>query len=85
MDDARAAAEFGVRAGSWAVFSLLGGHAGRGSVWGMAVMELHLLAGLLLGLGAACIILPALHALAGPDEEQGRVSPGWLRRHRESK
>lgn len=48
-------------------------------------MELHLLAGVLLGLAAACLVLPALHALAGPDDEQGRVSPGWLRRHREGR
>ena len=46
---------------------------------------LRLLAGLLLGLSFACLILPALHALAGPDDEQGRVSPGWLRRHRGGK
>jgi hypothetical protein len=34
---------------------------------GLAVVE-HLVAGILLGLAFACVILPALCALAGPDE-----------------
>jgi hypothetical protein len=51
----------------------------------VALVSAVLLAGLLLGLGFACIVLPALHALAGPDDEQGRVTEGWLRRHREGR
>lgn len=73
-------------AGARVLFPILGFRAARlsGVDLGVAVSAV-LLAGLLLGLSFACLILPALHALAGPDEEQGRVSPGWLRRHRESK
>lgn len=48
-------------------------------------MTAHLIAGLLLGLAAACIILPALVALSGPDEPQGSVSEGWLRRDKEGR
>lgn len=48
-------------------------------------MSAVLVVGLLLGLAFACLVLPAFVALAGPDEEQGRVSPGWLRRHREGR
>ena len=44
-------------------------------------MTAHLIAGLLLGLAAACIILPALVALSGPDEQEGTVSEGWRRRN----
>ena len=43
-------------------------------------MTAHLIAGVLLGLAAACIILPALVALSGPDEPEGRLSEGWMRR-----
>lgn len=32
-------------------------------------MTCYLIAGLLLGLSAACIVVPALLALIGPDEE----------------
>ena len=43
----------------------------------------HIVAGVLLGLAFVCIVLPALVALAGPDEpDEGRVSEGWVRRHR---
>jgi len=42
----------------------------------------HLIAGLLLGLSFCCVVLPALCALAGPDREDGRVSPGWRDRGR---
>jgi hypothetical protein len=45
----------------------------------------HLIAGLLLGLAFACLVLPAFHALAGPDVPQGRVTPGWRRRHEAGK
>ena len=43
----------------------------------------HLVAGVLLGLAFACVVLPALIALAGPDEDdEGHVSEGWMRRHK---
>jgi hypothetical protein len=45
----------------------------------------HLIAGVLLGLGFACWVIPALVALAGPDPEQGQISEGWRRRHEEGK
>ena len=45
----------------------------------------HLVAGVLLGLAFACFVLPAFIALAGPDQDEGCVSPGWLRRHREGR
>lgn len=45
-------------------------------------MIAHLMAGILLGLAFACIVLPALIALSGPDEDEGKVSPGWLRDQR---
>ena len=48
-------------------------------------MTAHLIAGLLLGLAAACIILPALVALSGPDEQEGSVSEGWMRRDKEGR
>lgn len=48
-------------------------------------MAYHLLAGLLLGLSFVCVVLPALAALSGPDREDGRVSPGWMRRDREGR
>jgi len=48
-------------------------------------MTSHLVAGLLLGLGFACWVIPALVALAGPDPEQGEVTPGWRRRHEDGK
>lgn len=48
-------------------------------------MTAHLIAGLLLGLAAACIILPALVALSGPDEPEGTVSEGWMRREKEGR
>ena len=41
----------------------------------------HLIAGVLLGLAFACLVIPALLALAGPDREDGRVSEGWRRRN----
>lgn len=44
-------------------------------------MTEHLLAGLLLGLSFACLVLPALVALSGPDEQEGSVSEGWRRRN----
>ena len=43
-------------------------------------MTAHLIAGLLLGLSFACLVLPALVALSGPDREEGSVSEGWLQR-----
>ena len=45
----------------------------------------HLIAGVLLGLSFACFVLPALVALSGPDEPQGSVSEGWLRRDKEGR
>jgi len=48
-------------------------------------MTAHLIAGLLLGLAFACIVLPALHALAGPDGDEGQISEGWRRRHEAGK
>lgn len=48
-------------------------------------MTAHLIAGLLLGLSFALIVLPALVALSGPDREEGSVSEGWMRRDREGK
>ena len=47
-------------------------------------MTEHLLAGLLLGLSFACLVLPALVALSGPDEQEGSVSEGWRRRNGDS-
>lgn len=44
-------------------------------------MTAHLIAGLLLGLSFACIVVPALVALSGPDEPDGSVSEGWRRRN----
>ena len=44
-------------------------------------MTEHLIAGLLLGLSFACVVLPALIALSGPDREDGSVSEGWRRRN----
>ena len=46
-------------------------------------MTAHLIAGLLLGLSFACLVLPALVALSGPDREEGSVSEGWLQRDKE--
>lgn len=41
----------------------------------------HLVAGILLGLAFACVVLPAFLALAGPDEDDpGRVTEGTRRR-----
>ena len=48
-------------------------------------MAAHLIAGVLLGLAFACLVIPALVALSGPDPEMGRVSPGWIRRDREGR
>ena len=48
-------------------------------------MTAHLVAGVLLGLSFACLVLPALHALAGPDPEQGQISEGWRRRHEDGR
>jgi hypothetical protein len=39
----------------------------------VAVVVEHLIAGILLGLAFACVVLPALCALAGPDEEEQKV------------
>jgi hypothetical protein len=44
-------------------------------------MTAHLIAGVLLGLAFCCVVLPALCALSGPDEPDGRLTPGWMRRH----
>lgn len=44
-------------------------------------MGAHLLAGVLLGLAFACLVIPALVALSGPDRDEGRVSEGWRRRN----
>ncbi len=42
----------------------------------------HLVAGVLLLASALLIILPAMIALAGPDDEDaGHVSEGWRQRH----
>ena len=46
-------------------------------------MTAHLIAGVLLGLSFACLVLPALVALSGPDEQDGSVSEGWRRRNGE--
>jgi hypothetical protein len=51
---------------------------------GVPVVE-HLFAGVLLGLSFACVVLPALCALSGPDEQHGRLTRGWMRRHEEGK
>ena len=48
-------------------------------------MTAHLIAGLLLGLAFACLVIPALVALSGPDEQEGSVSEGWMRRDREGR
>lgn len=44
-------------------------------------MTAHLIAGLLLGLAAVLVVVPALVALSGPDEQEGSVSEGWRRRN----
>ena len=41
--------------------------------------------GALLLLAGLLWALPAVLALVGDDEDEGSVSPGWLRRDRESK
>ena len=48
-------------------------------------MTEHLIAGLLLGLSFACFVVPALVALSGPDEPDGSVSEGWIRRDKEGR
>ena len=48
-------------------------------------MTAHLIAGLLLGLAFVCLVVPALVALSGPDEQEGSVSEGWRRRNGDSK
>jgi hypothetical protein len=52
---------------------------------GVVLVTAHLVAGILLGLSFACLVLPAFHALAGPDRSEGRVTPGWQRRHDEGR
>ena len=46
------------------------------------IMIEHIAAGIILALGFLCLILPALHALAGPDEDERVVSKSWRREHR---
>jgi hypothetical protein len=42
----------------------------------------HIAAGIILALGFLCLILPALHALAGPDEDERVLSKSWRKEHR---
>ena len=51
----------------------------------MAPVVAHLIAGVLLGLAFVAFVLPAFIALSGPDQDEERVSPDWLRRDKGSR
>jgi hypothetical protein len=65
--------------------AVLGRGRARGGGVVVVAMSAVLIAGVLLGLSFACLVLPAFHALAGPDPEQGQISEGWRRRHEDGK